>query len=92
MKFRNYICLYLLLGMILNVPDKLLIGNSKATLVLNQNEMTDQVYSHDAITGYNFEASPLLTLLSFPYISLSNKNTSTLNFIFRVIKMARIQD
>ena len=78
--------------MILNVPDKLLIGNSKATLVLNQNEMTDQVYSHDAITGYNFEASPLLTLLSFPYISLSNKNTSTLNFIFRVIKMARIQD
>ena len=78
--------------MILNVPDKLLIGNSKPTLVLNQNEMTDQVYSHDAITGYNFEASPLLTLLSFPYISLSNKNTSTLNFIFRVIKMARIQD
>ena len=78
--------------MILNVPDKLLIGNSKATLVLNQNEMTDQVYSHDAITGYSFEASPLLTLLSFPYISLSNKNTSTLNFIFRVIKMARIQD
>ena len=71
MKFRNYICLYLLLGMILNVPDKLLIGNSKATLVLNQNEMTDQVYSHDAITGYSFEASPL-TLLSFPYISLSN--------------------
>ena len=55
--------------MILNVPDKLLIGNSKATLVLNQNEMTDQVYSHDAITGYSFEASPL-TLLSFPYISL----------------------